>query len=135
MQLIADILLGAGAIGAALYCIVLSRRLRHFADLENGVGGAIASLSAQVDGMTTALDQARKTARDAGGSLEAMTTRADEVAGRLELLVAALHDLPDPEPRPSDQPVRGADPRAEAGDSIPDILFSTGRADRPGATQ
>ena len=51
MELIADILLIAGALGAGLYCIVLSRRLNRFTDLEKGVGGAIAVLSAQVDDM------------------------------------------------------------------------------------
>ena len=30
MTMIADILLAAGALGAALYCYVLSRRLRRF---------------------------------------------------------------------------------------------------------
>ncbi len=47
MELIADILLVAGALGAGLYCFVLSRRLRKFTDLEQGVGGAVAVLSSQ----------------------------------------------------------------------------------------
>ena len=42
MELIADILLVAGALGAGLYCHVLARRLSRFNDLENGVGGAVA---------------------------------------------------------------------------------------------
>ena len=41
MDLIADIFLIAGALGAGFYCIVLSRRLSRFTDLENGVGGAV----------------------------------------------------------------------------------------------
>jgi len=41
MVFIADILLAAGALSAAFYCFVLSRRLRRFTDLEKGVGGAI----------------------------------------------------------------------------------------------
>lgn len=36
MALIADILLIAGALSAGLYCLVLSRRLRQFTDLEIG---------------------------------------------------------------------------------------------------
>ena len=40
MQMIADILLVAGAFGAGIYCFVLSRRLNRFNDLEKGVGGA-----------------------------------------------------------------------------------------------
>lgn len=35
MEVVADILLVAGALGAGLYCFVLSRRLTRFADLEN----------------------------------------------------------------------------------------------------
>ena len=49
MDLIADILLVAGALGAGFYCFILGRRLNRFNDLENGVGGAVAVLSAQVD--------------------------------------------------------------------------------------
>ena len=99
MDLIADILLIAGALGAAVYCIVLSRRLHRFTDLEKGVGGAIAVLSAQVDDMTQALEKARVAASSSSDGLDASTERAEGVAKRLELLVAAMHDLPDaPDP-------------------------------------
>ncbi|MCV2881816.1 DUF6468 domain-containing protein [Actibacterium sp. XHP0104] len=94
MTMIADILLAAGALGAAFYCMVLSRRLRRFNDLEKGMGGAIAVLSAQVDDMTRALEGARGTAQSTSQSLGDLTGRAEEVAQRLELLVASLHDLP-----------------------------------------
>lgn len=95
VEQIADILLIAGALGAAFYCIILSRRLSRFTDLEKGVGGAIAVLSAQVDDMTRALRTARDTASGSTKSLEALTERADGVARRLELLVASMHDLPE----------------------------------------
>ncbi|MEM6386080.1 MAG: DUF6468 domain-containing protein [Pseudomonadota bacterium] len=94
MDLLADILLIAGASGAALYCIVLSRRLSRFTNLENGVGGAIAALSTQVDDMTKALEDARSATKTSASSLETMTGRAEGVAQRLELLVASMHDLP-----------------------------------------
>lgn len=94
MELIADILLLAGALGASFYCFVLSRRLRRFNDLENGVGAAIASLSKQVDGMSSSLKSAQTAARESTGSLRELTERADTTAKRLELLVASLHDLP-----------------------------------------
>ena len=98
MEMIADIFLGAGALGAAVYCIVLSRRLSRFGNLEQGVGGAVAALSAQVDGMTRALDNARDVAERQSGGLDRATLRAEEVARRLELLVASMHDLPDEPP-------------------------------------
>jgi hypothetical protein len=94
MDLIADILLVAGALGAAFYCYVLAGRLKSFSTLETGMGGAIAVLSAQVDDMTRALEQARTAATGSASSLTALTSRAEGVAARLELLVAAMHDLP-----------------------------------------
>jgi hypothetical protein len=94
MEMIADILLIAGALGAGLYCIVLSRRLSRFTDLEKGVGGAIAVLSSQVDDMTNALETARSATTSSAESLDSMTGRAEGVAQRLELLVASMHDLP-----------------------------------------
>ena len=94
MEFIADILLVAGAIGAGLYCFVLSRRLTRFTDLENGVGAAVAVLSAQVSDLQTALENAQKTATHSSDSLEDLTARAEDAAKRLELMVASLHDLP-----------------------------------------
>lgn len=94
MELIADILLIGGALAAALYCVVLSRRLRRFTDLEKGVGGAIAVLSAQVDDMTKTLSAAQVSSIESARSLDRLATRAESVARRLELLVASMHDLP-----------------------------------------
>jgi hypothetical protein len=100
MDLIADILLVAGSFGAAIYCYVLATRLKRFTTLETGMGGAIAVLSAQVDDMTRALEQARGAANGSAESLEGLTARGEAVARRLELLVASLHDLPDPKAAP-----------------------------------
>ena len=100
MELIADILLGAGALGAGLFCYVLSQRLSAFTTLESGMGGAIAVLSTQVDDMTRALEAAQKAAADSSRSLIELTGRAELSAQRLELLLASLHDLPDPEASP-----------------------------------
>lgn len=96
MDMIADILLVAGALGAGVYCFVLARRLARFNDLENGVGGAVAVLSAQVDDLTKTLQAAQATAGASTTSLEGLTERAESVAKRLELMVASMHDLPDP---------------------------------------
>ena len=96
MALIADVLMAAGTFGAAIYCYVLSGRLKKFTALESGMGGAIAVLSAQVDDMTKALERARGAANGSASSLETLTLRGESVAARLELLVAAMHDLPDP---------------------------------------
>jgi hypothetical protein len=100
MDLIADILLMAGTFGAAVYCYVLSTRLKRFTTLESGMGGAIAVLSAQVDDMTVALEKARGAANGSAESLEGLTARGEAVARKLELLVASLHNLPDPVAQP-----------------------------------
>jgi len=94
MDLIADILLVAGALGAGFYCFVLGRRLKRFNDLEKGVGSAVAVLSAQVDDLRTVLESAQKTAADSAETLNHTTQRAAEMARRLELQMAALHDIP-----------------------------------------
>lgn len=109
MTMIADILLVAGALGAGLYCHVLSRRLRRFTDLEKGVGGAVAVLSAQVDDLTKTLTRAQTTAKSSVDTLDEVSGRAEAAARRLELLVASLHDLPEPQPQktkptPNDSP-------------------------------
>ncbi|MDE9449703.1 hypothetical protein J3R80_04375 [Aliiroseovarius sp. Z3] len=95
MDILADIMLGIGAIGAAIYCMVLSRRLRRFNNLQNGMGGAVAVLSAQVDDMTTMLNSARDAAGESAVVLTDLTERAEASAQKLELMMASLHDLPD----------------------------------------
>lgn len=98
MTVIADILMGLGAFGAALYCLILSNRLKKFTTLESGMGSAIAVLSAQVDDMTRALEKARATAAHSSSNLEELTDRAEAVAGRIELLLASMHDLSEERP-------------------------------------
>jgi len=99
MEFLADILQVGGALGAGVYCYVLARRLARFNDLETGVGGAVAVLSAQVDDLTKTLEAARTTASASTSSLDGLTDRAENVAQRLELLVASMHDLPQEQPQ------------------------------------
>ncbi len=95
MDLVADILLVAGAIGAGIYCFVLARRLNRFNDLEKGIGGAVAVLSAQVDDLTKTLSAAQSTADGSNSVLTDLTQRAETVAGKLELMMASMHDFPE----------------------------------------
>ena len=76
MEFISDVLLAAGALGAGFYCLVLSRRLRKFMHLEKGVGGAIATLSTQVDEMSRVVAGARQLASDATRSCRVILIRA-----------------------------------------------------------
>lgn len=95
MDLIADILLAAGALGAGFYCFVLSRRLKKFNDLEKGVGGAVAVLSSQVDDLNKSLKDAQAISNGSSQALQQLTGRAESVAQRLELMMASMHDVPE----------------------------------------
>jgi len=97
INLIADVLLSSGAFGAAMYCYILSARLKKLTALESGMGGAIAVLSVQVDDMTKALDKAGGAAKGSAAKLESLATRAEAAAARIELLLAAMYDLPEPD--------------------------------------
>ncbi|KUJ78883.1 hypothetical protein [Ruegeria profundi] len=115
MELIADILLVAGALGAGLYCFVLSRRLRRFTDLEKGVGGAVAVLSTQADELKKSLDAARDASDRSGAVLKDLTQRAESVAQRLELMMASMHDVIPPEDEP---PTPTVSPTAEKTEEV-----------------
>lgn len=110
MEFVADILLAAGALGAGLYCFVLARRLNRFNDLEKGVGGAVAVLSAQVDDLSKTLEAARQSSDVSNTALNDLTERAEAASQRLELMIASLHDLPQdaaappPEAPPPERP-------------------------------
>lgn len=103
---IVDVFMGMAAIIASLYCFILSRRLKRFNQLEHGMGGAIAVLSAQVDDMTSALKQAQKTAAGSAQQLVGLTDRAEQGAQKLELMLASLHDMTDDSPRRPHRAVR-----------------------------
>ncbi|KIN65936.1 hypothetical protein Z945_983 [Sulfitobacter noctilucae] len=95
MDLIADILLAAGALGAGFYCLVLGRRLNRFNDLEKGVGGAVAVLSAQVDDLSKTLTAAQNSAGASATTLTELVDRAEATSRQLEMQMASLHDLPE----------------------------------------
>jgi len=107
MEFLSDILLATAAIGAAIFCLVLSRRLRALTALDGGMGSAIAILSAQVDDLARALKSAQATARESAEKLDAQTRRAEAACRQIELLMAALHDLPEAPARPGAQPPQG----------------------------
>ena len=113
MELIADILLAAGALGAGFYCFILGRRLNRFNDLEKGVGGAVAVLSAQVDDLTKTLTAAQSAATHSAITLTELTDRAEGSARKLELQMASLHDIPE-------VPTR-AQPAKPTAAQVPDI--------------
>lgn len=89
MAVIFDIMIGLGAIFAAAYCMVLSRRLHALTRLDGDVGKAIAVLSSQVDTLTRVLRDAEASSGKADSALRDQIARADATARKLELLMAA----------------------------------------------
>ncbi|WP_299984018.1 hypothetical protein [uncultured Ruegeria sp.] len=122
MELIADILLVAGALGAGLYCFILARRLRRFTDLEKGVGGAVSVLSAQAEELRNSLDNARQSSDESGVALQALTERAETVAQRLELMMASMHDVVQEEPADSEAPAES--PQEESEEEVAEELIA-----------
>jgi hypothetical protein len=137
MELIADILLVAGAFGAGIYCMVLSRRLQRLTRLESGMGGAIAVLSAQVDDLTRMLGRAETAARGSSDRLEAQTRRAEAAVKRLEILLATLNDLPEAPAaaRRAADPAPVAAAEAAAPPEAPAPVSATETTARPAAAK
>ncbi len=107
MEYFSDIFLGVAAICAAIYCLLLSRKLSRFRGLDQDLGGAIAVLSKQVDEMTEVLQNAQKSAEASSAELQEISERAETASDKLEMLVAAVQDLPDPvaaQPQPAPAP-------------------------------
>jgi hypothetical protein len=93
LSLVADLLMIAASAGAAIYCLILSRRLSRLISFDKGIGGAIAVLSAQVDEMRSALAEAKAGTEGAGHHLRDLVRQAQDISGELELMIAACHDF------------------------------------------
>ncbi len=92
MALIADGFLMFAALAAALYCYVLSRKIKGLTRLDTGLGGAISALSLQVDEIQTSVRAATKASGASIQELVDITSRAEIAAGRLELLMVSVHE-------------------------------------------
>ena len=92
MAFIADTLLIFGALSAALYCFILSRKIKGLMRLDSGLGGAISALSLQVDEIQTSVKAATKASGASLQELVDITSRAEIAAGRLELLMVSVHE-------------------------------------------
>lgn len=95
LQLISDVVLLAAAIFACVYCIVLSKRLKKFSNLESGVGGAVTILSVRVEELTKILEAAQLSAESSAKTLSELVAKAEQSSRKIELQTASLHDLPE----------------------------------------
>lgn len=82
----------AACLAVAVYCHVLARRLRRLNDLETGLGGAIAVMTAEVARLEAAIAAARTEAEQAGMALAAEVERARDERLRLRLGVDPAAD-------------------------------------------
>lgn len=103
MEQIADGLLIAGAFAAAFYCWMLSRRLRALKSLDSGLGKSIATLSRQVEDVRASLDEVKRASSEKQRELAETSARAEMVAGRLELLLASIHEGDEHKPVAADK--------------------------------
>jgi hypothetical protein len=127
MALISDMLIVAASFAAMFYCRSLGIRLRKFKDLDQGVGAAIAALSVQVDELRGAMAATRRVSGTATDNLLEMTARAEIAAGRLEILLANVHDNPARMPQNEAGPARQEQTATRPG-SKPDAVSCAGAA-------
>lgn len=133
MEFVADIFLGTGALAAAFYCLVLSKKLTRLKGLDQDLGSAISELSVQVDDMNKALQSAQDTAAMSSTKLNEQTKQAELVADKLEILMAALHDISD-DPQPvTAEPSAEVDPLAQVApaEDEPSVSMFVRNPNRP----
>lgn len=99
VQTIMDTGIIAGSVILMVFCFVLTRRLRRLNDLEDGLGAAIAIMSAEVDRLEKSVRAARQEALEAGKTLAAQVQQAQSERAKWDLHLKMRDAVPD-------QPVR-----------------------------
>ena len=90
MDLLMNGLLTVATLFAGGYCWVLARRVRDLKSLDKGLGGAIVTLTRQIELARATLDEARAGVEgEHPQELAQLVARADAAAGQLRLLLAA----------------------------------------------
>jgi len=134
MDLLMNGLLTAATLFAGGYCWVLARRVRDLKSLDSGLGGAIVTLTRQIELARTTLDEARAASRDTRQDLAQLVAKADGAAGQLRMLIAAA-PVPPPAaaaPAPAPEPKAEAAPRpADPPAPEPAPVVSIRAASRP----
>ncbi len=89
MDLLMNGLLTAATLFAGGYCWVLGRRVRDLKSLDKGLGGAIVTLTRQIELARATLDEARASSGETRQDLAQLVSRAEATAGQLRMLIAA----------------------------------------------
>ena len=95
MALMSDTMLIVSALGLTIYCVILSRRLKRFGNLEGDMGRVITGLSTQIDALMQSIEVANDTGKKSVTTITTETRKAEAAARHLELLIASLHTLPE----------------------------------------
>jgi hypothetical protein len=98
MDLLMNGLLMAATVFAGGYCWILARRVHDLKSLDKGLGGAIVTLTRQIELARTTLEEAKSSSRDTSRELSQLVARADGAAGQLRILLAATPAPPAPAP-------------------------------------
>ena len=85
LDLILDASVIAGSLILMLFCVILARRLRRLNDLEQGLGGAIAVMAAEIDRLDQSIRLARQEATIAGEALAGEVQKAQAERARWDL--------------------------------------------------
>ena len=85
LDLVLDAIVITGSLILMLFCVVLARRLRRLNDLEQGLGGAIAVMAAEIDRLDQSIRLARQEATIAGEALATEVQKAQAERARWDL--------------------------------------------------
>jgi hypothetical protein len=90
MQLIFDLILLAASAAAAVYCFVLSARLKKLNDVRSGLGASVVSMSAMLDQTRLTLEQSKRATVETEQRLRAVIEHAEKIAPEIEILLDAV---------------------------------------------
>lgn len=113
MSLIADGLLIATCLTAAVYCYVLAGRLKKFASTEAGNGQQILRMSQALDETRAALREAQGSAQSEAAALERNILEARRLATQLRNLINEAQGAPPRAAQSRKQPLEKAAPDQE----------------------
>lgn len=113
MDVLMNGLLLAASLFAGGYCWVLSRRVRDLKSLDGGLGGAIVTLTRQIELARGTLEEARAATRENARDLNQLIARSEAAAATLKGALAAARDmeariLARPAPPPAPEPAEAS---------------------------
>lgn len=93
MALVSDVIIISCTLIVALYCVLLSKRLRRLTRLDGEIGSVIEGLTVQIGTLTTSVNNANFASQQSVVKLQSETERAEAAARHLEILISSLHSL------------------------------------------